>query len=158
MKIRVTGGEKFRLFKKRAGLEYAEFANIWKVTIHRNTLSSWIMNRTRPSAFFRRHIHILTKKLSPLGKFQLIVSPIDWVAKSTIEIMTGELLMLWRVREKVTIRQFAKAINYGITTVSFVENGMTPSEDFIARVERETKGLITKEMWEEDLESENDFF
>jgi len=158
MQIRVTGGEKFKIFKKRAGLEYADFSEIWKMTIHRNRLSSWILNKTKPNSYFRRHIHILTKKLSPLGKFKLIISPTDWMAKSYIEVMAGELLMLWRTREKVTIRQFAKAIGFGITTISFVENGMAPSEDFIVNVERETEGLITREMWEDDLESENDFF
>lgn len=158
MNIRLTGSEKFRLFRKRAGLGFADFVSIWKVKLHKNTMSAWATGKSKPNAFFRKHIHILTKKLAPLGAFKLVISPTDWIAKSTVEVMTGEFLMLWRERKNIKVRDFCKTIGYSITLLSFIENGDSPSEDVIRAIHKATDGVVTREMWEADTEDKNHFF
>ncbi len=158
MLIKINGHHKLMLFKKRAGLEFEDFKNYWKVTLHKNTFTSWMRRNRKPNAFFRKHIHMLTMKTSPKGKYRLVISPIDWISTSTIHVFTGEFLMLWRINNNLTMRDFAKMIGYSITNISFVENGEHPTKNFQDKIFEISEGLITHEMWEEDLKRDNDFW
>jgi len=157
MQYKVSASEKFRIWRKRTGVQYKDIVEVMGSSISDNAVSMWMQGITKPKSYHRKILFFLSKELAIEGKYRMVLAANDWLTPSlSEELFVGEILRLWRDRQKMPIRQLELLTKVSITKLSQIENGELPSRRIGGILERVTNGAVKDIWWEKEFE-EKDF-
>jgi len=152
MKVMITGGEKFKLWRTRNDYGLEEINSIIQAGISDVAMSFWCSGTTIPRPAYKKRIYEWSKRISVAGRHKLVISVNDWRVQSYLNVYCGEALRLWRFRNgKMTTRELAKMVGCSHTTIIKIENGDMPSDEMANKIDYATSGFLTREHWLEEL-------
>jgi len=150
MLVKITGAEKFMLFRFRNNLRHDDFNTVLG-GISNVVLSNWSTGKSIPNHSSQRAIYEFSKKTTLIGKYSLVMSPNDWRTTSNLHIFCGELLRIWRTRKNITLDDMVIRTRIRKETLLNIERGQTPTQEQAEAVESTTLSFIKKDDWQNEL-------
>lgn len=152
MKVMITGGERFRVWKERFNIKCNDIKKILCFPITDYVVSDWARDVKKPCRKYMALLFAFSKEIALKGKYELILSYNGWSSMTKVELYAGEILRLWRERRGYNIEEVSYLTGVNKVMLQRIERGLPPKENVKELIEKGTKGFLKKSWWDIDYE------